>query len=90
MRMAQCGGRDSLYEIQVAGRLESSWLPRIHGLISTAETRCQGIESTWLRLRVPDQPALRGVLNGLWDLNLALLSVRRVEAVPEEEISHDG
>jgi hypothetical protein len=27
---------------------------------------------------VPDQPALRGILNKLWDLNLTLISVARM------------
>ena len=34
---------------------------------------------TVLTLRVPDQAALRGILNKLWDLNLTLVSMESTE-----------
>jgi hypothetical protein len=35
---------------------------------------------------MPDQAALRGILNKLWDLNLSLLAVEQIErAAPRSE-----
>ena len=38
---------------------------------------------------VADQSALRGILSKIWDLNLTLISVRRIEADGEEENKND-
>ena len=38
---------------------------------------------------VANQAALRGILCKLWDLNLTLISVRRIEAHGKEEHEND-
>ncbi len=77
------------YEIHFQDRLEGEWSAWLNGLVNTREV-CQG-ESlvTCLTVRVPDQAALRGVLNRLWDLNLTLTCVRIIPAIPDKETDHD-
>lgn len=66
------------YRIRIAGRLDESW---------AAWLRCAAISFelgeeaqtpvTVLTSRIVDQPALHGLLNKLFDLNLTILSVAR-------------
>jgi hypothetical protein len=71
------------YRIRVAGCLNPGWGDWFNGL-SLAEAQAAGESpETILTGVVPDQPALRGILNKLWDLNLTLLAVERL-AVPQE------
>ena len=67
------------YEIKVRGSLNPSWSSWFGGL-SSYTVEVPGAEPiTVLRGDLPDQAALRGVLNRLWDLNLELVSVSRAE-----------
>ena len=61
------------YQIQVQGRLDPAWADAFNGMAATSRG---GV--TTLRGPVADQAALRGMLCKLWDLNLALVSVRRI------------
>ena len=63
------------YQIQVQGRLGQAWADSYGGMMVAYEG---GV--TTLSGPVADQAALRGMLCKLWDLNLVLISVRRVEA----------
>ncbi len=63
------------YQITVYGRVDQSWSEWLAGLTLTTVEGPQGIPLTRLAGALPDQGALRGVLNKLWDLNLTLLSV---------------
>jgi hypothetical protein len=77
------------YEIQFQGTLAvelSGWLG---GVTEISEVRNGDTSTTCLTLRVPDQAALRGVLNRLWDLNMTLTSVRMVAAIPDKETEHE-
>ena len=68
----------AIYEIRVAGELDQSWEDWLDGL----EVRNQFAETrriTALTGCVADQAALRGLLCKLWDLNLTLISVRRMD-----------
>lgn len=64
----------SYYKIEVLGELDERWTELFSGLNMTYE---DGI--TTLTGRVRDQVALRGILTSIWDLNLVLLSVQRIE-----------
>ena len=67
-----------IYCIKVQGRLDGSWSRWFNGLtIECTNTGASVI--TALTGPVVDQPALRGILNKLWDLNLILISVTRIE-----------
>jgi hypothetical protein len=86
LRRSACGR--STYEIRFQGTLKvepSSWLG---GESEISEVACGDGSMTSLTVSVPDQAALRGVLNRLWDLNLTITSVRRIPAVSEKEADH--
>jgi hypothetical protein len=63
-----------LYLIRMEGQLDKSWSGWFSGL---SITYTDGVST--LTGPVADQAALRGILSRLWDLNLTLLSVARIE-----------
>lgn len=67
------------YEIKVHGQLDESWSEWFHGLTLTCRQTETGLVVTTLSGVVADQAALRGILTSIWDLNLTLLSVQRLE-----------
>ena len=83
---ASPNGRD-VYEIRIKGLLDEHWEHWFEGmtLISLAE---EGQHCTVLTGAIADQPALHGLLERIRDLNLTLLSVRKVDA--GESGSHEG
>jgi len=64
------------YQITVSGRIDKSWSEWFGGLTLTAAVDQDGTPITHLAGTLPDQGALRGILNRLWDLNLTLLLVK--------------
>lgn len=66
------------YEILVQGKLDARWSDWFDGL-SVVETE-DG--DTLLKGEVTDQAALRGILEKIWNLNLALISVQRGQPRP--------
>ena len=68
------------YEIIVKGHLDPHWSDWFEGLALTY----LGEGKTLLSGSLPDQAALRGLLVKIGDLNLDLLSVRRVGLAPGE------
>jgi hypothetical protein len=79
----------TIYEIVVQGELDQSWQQWFNS--PTVTLTCAGVQSTTTTLVGPvaDQAALRGVLCKLWDLNLTLISVRRIEADDKKEKPND-
>jgi hypothetical protein len=69
----------TVYEIQVQGELDRGWEECFDGLAVTLKYATEQPPTTTLVAPVADQAALRGMLCKLWDLNLTLISVRRVE-----------
>lgn len=66
------------YQIKVAGQLDEEWLAWLKCTAITCETTDDDqVHVTVLTYLTIDQPALRGLLNKLFDLNLTLLSVDR-------------
>jgi len=63
-----------IYEIKIKGRLDERWADWFEGLTFTHEKG----GTTTLYGPVTDQAALHGVLNGIRDLGLSLISVQRV------------
>ena len=64
------------YQIRVDGELPGQWADWFGGLsIASLPNR-----ETLLAGQLPDQAALRGVLNRIFDLNLRLLSVSQIAA----------
>ncbi len=66
------------YCITVQGRLDESWSRWFNGLTIECTSTDDSVITT-LTGPLVDQPALRGLLNKLWDLNLILISVTRNE-----------
>jgi hypothetical protein len=75
----------AIYEIQVQGELDRGWETWFDGLAVTLTYASDRPPTTTLLGPVADQSALRGMLCKLWDLNLTLISVHRIEANSEEE-----
>ncbi len=67
-----------VYQIKVQGRLHAGWSGWFDGLALTVEGDV-GAPVTTLTGALADQAALRGVLTRLWNLNLSVISVVRVE-----------
>ena len=67
------------YQIRVQGWIGERWSSRFDDMTVLRESAPDGTPVTTLTGTVPDQAALRGVLNQLWDLNLTLISVHKQE-----------
>lgn len=80
---------ETIYEIEVQGELDRDWQQWFDGLAVTTTSASGQPATTTLVGPVADQSALRGMLCKLWDLNLTLISVRRVDAGTEEESDND-
>ena len=79
----------AIYEIKVRGELDRGWASWFNGLDVTLTYSSEQPPTTILIGAVADQAALRGMLCKLWDLNLTLISVRRIEMNGEQEESND-
>jgi hypothetical protein len=81
-----------LYEILVQGQLDSLWGQWFEGMtLSSVENGESGATCTLIAGQVADQPALHGLLIKIRDLNLNLISVRRISPQTKsgEEINID-
>ncbi len=67
------------YQIKLTGKIREDWSDWLSGM--DISTKGNGEESpvTTLVGMVTDQAALRGILCKIWDLNLTVLSVFRLE-----------
>jgi len=68
-----------IYQIKVQGRLDEDWSDWFDGMTIAVEPASDGSPMTTLTGVFADQPALRGTLSKIWDLNLKLVSVTRTE-----------
>jgi hypothetical protein len=69
------------YEIRVEGVLGKRWTAWFGGLQISSDG-----SQTVIYGRLPDQPALHGVLVKIGDLGLSLISVRRLDSDGAEEL----
>ena len=69
-----------IYQVEVGGALGPEWEAWLDGLAVAIVPAGEGPVTTTLTGSVSDQAALRGLLCRLWDLNLTLISVHRIEA----------
>ena len=65
------------YQITLEGQLDNRWADWFDGLTITSQGQNDNI--TILTGPVTDQAALRGLLNQIWDFNLALIAVERLD-----------
>jgi hypothetical protein len=71
--------RQAVYEIKVQGRLDERWSEWFSGMAIAVEGGGSDLPITTLTGVVADQAALRGIVSKIWDLNLALISLNRIE-----------
>ena len=69
-----------LYQIRVRGHLDPSWSSRLNGM-AIEHLGADGERSSTLTGELEDQSALSGVLNALFDIQVVVLSVDRLEGV---------
>jgi hypothetical protein len=67
------------YQIRTRERLQEKWAAWVGGRIVRLDAPGREAVGTTLLVTVPDQAALRGVVNKLWDLNLTLISIIQQE-----------
>ncbi|HLO15064.1 MAG TPA: hypothetical protein VK206_09555 [Anaerolineales bacterium] len=68
-----------VYELIIKGLLDDHWQQWFEGMtLKRKESEEAGQDSTLIRGRIVDQPALHGLLAKIRDLNLTLLSVRKI------------
>lgn len=69
----------AMYEICIRGYLDESWSDRLGGMTILPAEDEPGVNRTILSGELPDQAALFGVLNALYDMRLPVLSVECLE-----------
>jgi hypothetical protein len=67
------------YRIRVQGNLDESWFDRLGNMAITPEATAVEPAVTILVGHLPDQAALSGVLNTLYEMHLPLLSVENLD-----------
>lgn len=73
------------YEIQILGELDRRWSEWFSSVEITVEHMDDRPPLTTFHCSALDQAKLRGMLNKIWDLNLELVSVRRLPDPSVEE-----
>ncbi len=69
-----------IYEIKVQGHLDQVWSKWFEEMTLTYDENCErGAAYTLITGPVIDQPALHGLLTKIGNLNLTLISVRRID-----------
>lgn len=90
----QNGQNGGTYEFRIKGRLDDRWLDWFEGMtLRYTQDSKTGLDVTEIRATLADQPALHGFLGKIRDLNLTLLSVRKLNHengdLPAEGGHHD-
>ena len=79
------------YQIRVQGKLDRDWADWFDGMSVATESQPDGSAVTTFTGDTLDQSALRGALDKIWNLNLTLLSVVRIERISQQEgVELDG
>jgi hypothetical protein len=73
------GSGETAYEIKFWGALEGDWSDWFNGMSMTMERGAEGRALTTLTGPVADQAKLRGILARIWDLNLVVVAVHRLD-----------
>jgi hypothetical protein len=72
------------YQIKVQGQLDERWADWFDGMTLTFESASNSSPITMLTGAVADQAKLRGILSKIWDLNLTVASVTRIESEKDD------
>jgi len=87
MKQRPSTDKPTTYWIRVQGTLDKRWSDWFSGMAITSEIGGDGSPITSLTGPVADQAILRGILVKIWDLNLTLISVTRIEMNSKSEVS---
>jgi hypothetical protein len=90
MNTETCNKTDALtktYRIRVEGSLDPSWSGRLGGLTITSTGKFGSRTTTVLEGELPDQGALLGLLNTLYEMHLVL---ENVETIPSDAPARTG
>lgn len=68
-----------MYRIRIQGTLDPSWSEWLESMSIVHEKQSNGYPITVLTVHVADQADLRGILTRIWDLNLYVISVTRLD-----------
>jgi len=80
--------RPATYQINVQGRIDSTWSDRMAGMKIRNSLEQTNPPITSLKGEVSDQAALLGVLNSLYELHLPIISVL-IKPYPHEKEKSD-
>jgi hypothetical protein len=78
------------YEIRMWGELDQNWADWFNGMKLTRERGPDGRVLSTLRGFVVDQAKLRGILARIWNLNLVLVSVTRLDRAESQGHERKG
>jgi hypothetical protein len=67
------------YQIRVQGELDTNWSDRLGGMNIATNQSGAGLPVTTLLGRLPDQAALSGIMETLYELHLRVLDVKRLD-----------
>jgi hypothetical protein len=70
--------KPAVYRIQVEGELNQKWSDRLGGMTISVEHNENEQAITTLQGPLPDQAALAGVLNTLYELHLPVITVEYI------------
>jgi hypothetical protein len=88
-KQQKTSGREAaIYRIQARGTLDESWSDSVGGMDIVIKDD-DGGAITHLTGKLPDQAALSGVLNLLYDLGLTLLSVESLVNASQDDFDSD-
>ena len=73
------GLEQAAYRIVVQGELDAKWSAWFNDVTITFERADDDVPLTVLTAQMVDQSRLRGILNKLWDMNLTVISLNRLE-----------
>jgi hypothetical protein len=68
-----------IYQIKINGLLDKRYRSWLNNMEQTTKWDLNGNQVTVLKGSVADQSELRGLMMKIWDLNLPLISVNKIE-----------
>ncbi len=76
---ASNGLEQAVYQIVVQGDLDARWSAWFNDVTISFEQTGDDLPHTVLTASLVDQARLRGILNKLWDMNLTVISLSRLD-----------
>ena len=67
------------YQIALKGELDPGWSDWLNGYDVNTAVYPDGVSTTILAVKIADQAALRGILNKIWDFNLEIIGLQRID-----------